>query len=252
MDIQKLINDYTDWLNREITFEKIGQYYEITTPFLDEANDYMQFYVKLEDDTISFSDDGYTINRLIMNGLQLKGEKKKELTRILKTFGVSLEGEAIVSSANEKNFPQKKHMFIQALIRVDDLFSNIHTKTKSTFNEDVINFFSKKEIYYSDNVQFTGKSGFAHNYEFLFQRSKNQPERLCRLVNNPNKSNMENILFAWYDTKEERRNDSKLIVVLNDLNPIAKGVEEGFLNYDARVVKWSEKNKAEIVNTFLA
>ena len=28
MDIQKLINDYTDWLKSEITFEKIGEYWK--------------------------------------------------------------------------------------------------------------------------------------------------------------------------------------------------------------------------------
>ncbi len=38
MDIQKLIDDDTSWLKSEITLEKIGEYYEITTPYLDNAN----------------------------------------------------------------------------------------------------------------------------------------------------------------------------------------------------------------------
>ena len=33
MDIQKLIDDYATWLKQEITFEKVGEYYEITTPY---------------------------------------------------------------------------------------------------------------------------------------------------------------------------------------------------------------------------
>ena len=36
MDIQKLIDDYATWLKQEITFEKVGEYYEITTPYLDK------------------------------------------------------------------------------------------------------------------------------------------------------------------------------------------------------------------------
>ena len=32
MDIQKLIDEYATWLRKEITFEKVGEYYEITTP----------------------------------------------------------------------------------------------------------------------------------------------------------------------------------------------------------------------------
>lgn len=39
MEIKQLIDDYIHWLKKEITFEKIGEYYEITTPFLNSAND---------------------------------------------------------------------------------------------------------------------------------------------------------------------------------------------------------------------
>ena len=48
MDIQRLIDDYTQWLRKEIQFEKVGEYYEISTPFLDSANDYIQFYVRFD------------------------------------------------------------------------------------------------------------------------------------------------------------------------------------------------------------
>ena len=41
MNIQKLIDDYTSWLRSETAFDKIGEYYEITTPYLDNANDYL-------------------------------------------------------------------------------------------------------------------------------------------------------------------------------------------------------------------
>ena len=86
-------------------------------------------------------------------------------------------------------------------------------------------------------MQFTGTSGFVHSYDFLLQRTKNKPERFCQAVNNPNKSSMGNLLFAWNDTKPSRRNDSQLIVILNNQNNIAKGVEEAFLNYDAQVIR---------------
>ena len=111
---------------------------------------------------------------------------------------------------------------------------------------------SGKYIFYSDNVQFTGISGFAHNYEFLLQRSKNKPERLCRVMNNPTKNSMGNILFAWSDTRPARRNDSQLVVLLNDKNSIANGIEEAFYNYDAKVVKWSERETASNIDILTA
>ena len=48
--------------------------------------------------------------------------------------------------------------------------------------------------------------------------------------------------LRWNDTKPARKNGSQLIVILNDQNNIAKGVEDAFLNYDAKVIKWSERD----------
>ena len=55
MEIKQLIDDYIHWLKKEITFEKIGEYYEITTPFLNSANDFIQIYVRIDKDTIFFT-----------------------------------------------------------------------------------------------------------------------------------------------------------------------------------------------------
>ena len=69
LEIEKLIDDYTQWLRKEIIVEDVGQYYEITTSFLDNANDYIQFYVKLDGDAVFFTDDGYSLYNLNMSSL---------------------------------------------------------------------------------------------------------------------------------------------------------------------------------------
>ena len=245
MDIQKLIDEYAAWLKSEITFEKIGEYYEITTPYLDNANDYLQIYVRQSGDDIFFTDDSATIQGLKMSGFQFTPNRKAHLQRILNQYGIKLEGDELVAKAPINGFAQKKHLFIQAIMRIDDMFAVSKSKVASFFLDDIQDFFEAREIYYSDNVQFTGISGFAHNYDFLLQRTKNKPERLCQAVNNPNKSSMGNILFAWNDTKPSRKKDSQLIVILNDHNNVARGVEDAFANYDAKVIRWSERDKAE-------
>ena len=138
------------------------------------------------------------------------------------------------------------------MLRIDDMFAVSKSKVASLFLDDIQAFFEEKEIYYSDNVQFTGVSGFTHNYDFLLQRAKTRPERLCQAINNPNKSSMGNVLFAWNDTKPSRKEDSELIVILNDQNSIARGVEDAFVNYDAKVVRWSERFKPESLELFSA
>lgn len=248
MDIQKLLDDYMKWLKTEITFDKIGEYYEITTPYLNNANDYLQIYVKQENEEIFFTDDGEIIHNMKMNGIQLNQNRKNHLQKILNQFGVKLEGDELVAKAQLNNFAQKKHFFIQAMLRVDDMFSMVKTRETSFFIDDVQSFFEKKDIYYSENVQFMGVSGFSHNYDFLLQRSKTKPERLCRAINTPNKSSMENILFAWNDTKPARNNNSQLIVIMNDNKKVANGIVEAFQNYDVNVIFWSEREKEKNIS----
>lgn len=243
MDIQKLIDEYTSWLKSEITFEKIGEYYEITTPYLDSANDYLQLYVKQEGNEVFFTDDSVTMHKLKMSGLQFTQNRKLRLQKVLYQYGVGLEGDELTARASINNFAQRKHLFIQALLRIDDMFTGSKSRTASFFLDDIQDFFMEREIYYTDDVQFMGLSGFSHNYDFLLQRSKTKPERLCQAVNNPNKSTMGNILFAWNDTKPARKNESQLIVILNDQNNITRGIEDAFLHYEAKVIRWSERKE---------
>ena len=252
MNIQNMIDDYANWLKSEISFERIGEYYEITTPFLDSCNDYLQIYVRQDENTLLFTDDGFTINNLKMTGFQFTPTRKLYLNRILKQYGVILHNDELTIKASAKDFPQKKHLLLQAMLRVDDMFAMSKSKVASLFLDDVQEFFAQQDIFYSDNVQFTGTSGFTHSYDFLLQRTKTKPERLCQAVNVPNKTSMSNILFSWNDTKPVRKDDSQLIVILNDNNGIARGVEDAFVNYNAKVIRWSERNNRDSLEALSA
>lgn len=245
MEIQQLISEYIEWLKNEITFEKVGEYFEITTPYLDSSNDYVQIYVREQDGEIYFTDDSYTLQNLKSFGLKLTPARKQALQQILFQYGVTLKGDELTMKAPAKQFAQKKHLFLQAILRVDDMFSISKERVSSYFLDDIKDFFDNKQIYYSDNVQFIGKSGFQHNYDFLLQRNKYHPERLCIAINNPSRTTMGSALFSWDDTKPSRRSDSQLIVFLNDVKNVPKNVEEGFQNYDAITIKWSERNIAK-------
>lgn len=252
MDINTFIDDYLNWLKSEITFSQIGEYYELNTPFLDTNNDYIQFYVKQEKEELYFTDDGYTLHLLETAGLQLTQKRTYILNQILSQFGVQRVDDELTLHAPASQFPQKKHAFIQCLIRITDLYMTSKAQTSSLFLEDIQNFFAQNDIYCMENVSFTGKSGFSHNYDFAIQRSKQKPERLCLAINNPNKSSMGNALFAWNDTKPYRKKDSQLIVLLNDSNPISKGIEDGFSNYDVNTIRWSERKISKNLNLLTA
>ena len=71
---------YVNWLEDEISVNKIGQFLEITSPFLDRYNDYLQVYAKIENDNeILITDDSYTISNLKMSGIDINSAKRKQL-----------------------------------------------------------------------------------------------------------------------------------------------------------------------------
>jgi hypothetical protein len=123
VDIKEFVANYTDWLKQEITVENYGGYYEFTVPFLDRFNDYLQFYVKLNDDgSIFLTDAGYTFANLPWTE---KPFKRKETLKD-KVRGYSLDMDnygAIIGSATKPDFPFKKNMMVQAMIAVDNMFT---------------------------------------------------------------------------------------------------------------------------------
>lgn len=245
LDPIKVKEKYIKWLEQEISVNKIGEYLEITSPFLDRYNDYLQVYAKLEaDDEIILTDDAYIINNLQMSGVDINSNKRKQvLESFLNKYNVKLEEDALVTKSRIEDFPQKILFLMQAMLNIDDMFMLSQNKVASIFLEDVTEFLDSRDIFYSKDVSFVGKSGFIYSYEYLLQRTKEKPERLCKVINNPNKQNFQNTIFMWNDTKETRDNDSQLIVFLNDENKIDATVIEGFKNYNVNTIPWSEREK---------
>ncbi len=179
-----------------------------------------------------------------MSGIDINSPKRKQLLNsFLNKYRVKLDNDSLVIKAGIEDFPQKILFLMQAMLNVDDMFMLSQNKVASIFLDDIKNFLDGKEIFYSENVNFIGKSGFFYSYDYLIQRTKNKPERLCKAINNPNKQNFQSTMFMWNDTKETRNADSQLIVFLNDENRIDPSIIEGFKNYEVNAVPWSKREK---------
>jgi len=63
-EIQTLLNQYLAWLKDKTALRQVKEWIEITTPYLDRHNDYLQIYVKRENSGFFLTDDGYTIEDL--------------------------------------------------------------------------------------------------------------------------------------------------------------------------------------------
>ena len=253
MDIQKMINNYTAWLNEEISTAVYGEYTEITTPYLDRYNDYLQIYTKQNSDgTISLTDDGYIIGNLISSGMTFKkgSNRHNMLDKIASKYSVSVVKEDILTTATKYNFPQKKHMMVQAMLAIDDLFVTSPEVIKDLFLEDIMTYFNANGIFYSRDFSLLGKTETVYTYDFHFQRTKEKPERFCRGYNRLSRSQRDLALFNWIDTKEKRGESSILIIIFNDENSVSDDVLRGFDNYGIKTVPFSHRKEQDYLQLF--
>ena len=238
--MDELINDYYDFLKSQTNTIKLNEYYEITVPLYDFIGDAIQIYAKFENNNIYMDDDGNTIGNLKMNGVGMSPNRIKQIERTWLTFGAQFDGDNISIRTTKDKFSNRLNSLIQCILRVDDMNFTTSSKVKSYFLDDVVKYFNKNDIYYTENPSFIGKSGYTSNFDFLFQRSKNKPERLCKLINNASKSTIKMALFEWDDTRPMRKNDTKFIVLINDSNNVDDSIYDATANYGVQVVNWSK------------
>ena len=187
----------------------------------------------------------YILTDLAQAGFNLDSPKRQSLLRVtLNSFGIEENSGALQVHATPENFPMRKHSLVQAMLAINDMFNLAEAQVASLFLEDVARWLDLHEVRYTPRVTFRGRSGYEHNYDFVIPRSKRQPERLLKAVNNPSKQAAEIVAFAWIDTKEVREPESKAFAVLNDsTRPIAGGVLGALSTYNIQPVLWSKRDE---------
>jgi len=238
--MEQLSNSYVNWLKQKITFKELGNAVEITTPFMDRHNDYLQIYIQQTGTKLTLSDAGYILTDLKLSGCDVfsSPKRKKLLQTILNGYGVKVSTkEELYVETTVEAFPQKKHMLVQSMMTVNDMFMTSRDNVQSIFLEEVDQYLFDNEIRFVENINFTGKSGFPQTFHFAIPRSKQSPERILHALNNPTKQNSENLLFAWTETKDNRRPDSKLFAVLNDSEKsIRPSILNAFMEYEVQPI----------------
>lgn len=244
-EIQTLIDAYHTWLKDKTILRQIDQWVEITTPFLDRHNDYLQIYAKKYNGGFVLTDDGYTIEDLEQSGCKLGSPKRQDLLNLtLNGFGVQLEGKALQIKASFDNFALRKHNLVQAMLAVNDMFYLAAPMVASLFYEDVAIWLDLHDIRYTPKIKFTGKTGYDHLFDFVIPKSRKQPERIIQTINRPNRDTAQAVVLSWIDTKEVRPTDSKAYAVLNDSEQtVSTAVIDALKNYDVLPVLWSQREK---------
>ena len=123
-----LIDKQIDWIkNNSINrkFENKKEVLEITTPFLDRHNDYIQLYIISQNDEIIISDDGFTYADLIMSGIIINNTNTKQIVEnILKHYNVTLgKNNELFLKTKSNMLIESEHKLIQSIIAINNLFN---------------------------------------------------------------------------------------------------------------------------------
>ena len=116
--------EYYQWIQKNLSARLLKNgWTEIGTPFMDRHNDGLAIYAKRDGDNITLSDDGFIINDLLADGVSLRGAKRTGmLNRLLFSYGVENQDNEMVIRTDTKNYAASMHMFIQAMLTVNDMF----------------------------------------------------------------------------------------------------------------------------------
>lgn len=241
--MSKFVDEYLKWLKNSITEKELGNCVEITTPFLDRHNDWIQIYIEEKNDNIYLTDDGYTIEDLIACGCDISTPaRKKLLQRIVDGYGIKISDDnELYTNTTPSLFPQKKHALIQCMMAVNDLYMTSRSNTISIFADEIKNFFNEKNVIYSPDVYFMGQTGYNHKFDFLVPKFKDKKETIIKSINSPTKDKVLLTLFQWEDTQKTRAEDSQLIIFLNDSKKIPDNIIESCNSYKTIPIPWGKR-----------
>lgn len=242
-EIASLVDDYAAWLRDRTALRQLNDWIEITTPYLDRHNDYLQLYVRRHNGGYLLTDDGYILEDLLQSGCSLDTDKRQAILKTtLAGFGVQIRNDRLEIQASAANFPLRKHSLVQAMLAVNDIFYLASSTVSHLFYEDVIAWLDKSAIRYTPRVKFAGKSGYDHLFDFVVPKSSRQPERIINAINRATRDTAQTLAFAWLDTREVRPSESRAYALLNDAESvIPPGVLDALRSYDIYPVPWSER-----------
>lgn len=241
-DCDRLADEWADWLRRQSSAVRLGDWTEITVPVLDESNDGIRFYAKrAADGTTTFTDDGYTLELFDLRGVTMTPARSMRAAAIARRYGARIDGGQIVLDADGDR-GDAMNRYVQALAAIGGVAESAQRRVSEYFAEDVAARLDECNVFYTQNVGVRGLSSYEHSFDFVFQRSARHPTRFCQAPNSLTKATVERIMFGWDDTsRAPEREESRLVVIGDDRDgTLPAAALSAFDAYGVDVIPWSQ------------
>lgn len=239
---------YDNWNKNQLQLEDHDDFILVTTPFLDLHHDLLQFvFIKRDKEEYRLSDDGFVLSQLEMLGIDIFTSPKRRnfFDMTLRIFGVEhnrASGELSVSFKSLSDYPKKQNNLIQCLLRVSDMLLTARNTVMSIFAEEVSKYFRENNVFASEDIGYTGKTGNYQSFDFVIPSTNEKKERIIKAINNPRADNYKQPLLSFIDI-QELKPESQFIVLGNDMNqPISESFQSSLSNYNIEVLAWTERD----------
>ena len=239
-----LIDDYIKWYKDNTLIRNLDKSVELTTPFLNHLNDRIRIHVeKIETEKLILDDDGETLNELALFGLDISSKTRQRLfDQVMRNYGVKVKNDVLFVEATAKNFPEKKHKLLEAIIRIYDLTLTKRETVQNLFNDEVQDFLFENDFGGFANVGITGNSSIIHQVDYVLGRTKNRKDTYIQFSNNLTYGNFAIIDFMFDDIKRMQPSvETRMIIVANDQNSIEKKAVHGIESQEIELIPWSDK-----------
>lgn len=245
-EVNDLLKSHRDWLRGHTLVSQHGKFVEISLPFLNRCNDYVNVYLTKDNDGYVLSDCGETLDELSLVGVEINTPKREHLmNNALAGFGVDYENGLLKLRTTRENFGCNVNNFVQAILAVNDLYYIAKSGVTTNFRSNVVSWLKVKFPQFNERKEIIGKSGSSHSFHFAVRRHDENSTQVFKAISNPTLQAARNLVFSWIDTREKHFPNSSAIAILNDRDQeIPSLVDKTLSQYEIAPVAWSKRNES--------
>lgn len=116
------VDNYVEWLSENMFATDIDGNIEVTAPFLDSRNDYLQVYVrKLDEDLYVISDGGHIARELELVGMNMYNEKE-DIESLVSESTVIYNNNEIRIYCGKEDISSSMHELFLDILKIETVF----------------------------------------------------------------------------------------------------------------------------------
>ena len=240
-DCKDIINEYTDWLNRDFSISNENGKCNIVTSFLLPNNDCIELDVYNKDDGLIVSDKGETVDYLFLNGIDMNHTRSNHIKAVMQRTGLKFNEDVIYGVAkNIQELPLVINSVISAVKDVSCLIYTASGREVSYFKEKIETFLDLHKIKYNTGYSIMGYS-IKHNFDLAIIKNRiNLIEPLSVFNSSRAISLAETVSFRFNDVKRVNDNVVSISCIDDSLDVWSPKPMNVLEKYSDHVISWNK------------